>query len=286
MKNTTCAICNTNINSRILYPANFDILKINEKTFSARRIPDRIHYRINKCDKCGLVYSSPIMEEREINGLYKKSNVTYKKETKYLQETYGKYFQKITNKTGKIENLLEIGCGNGFFLEKALKMGVKNVFGVEPGRDSVDSAQSDIKKNIITDIFRKDQFKNNFFDTIVMLQTLDHLIDPNAILNECFNILKPGGVIMIIVHDTKGLSVKLFGEKSPIFDIEHIYLFNKDTLKKILEKNNFKIRETFSVANTYPLSYWLRMAPLPFKNSGLNFLLTIPAGNIGIIAEK
>jgi len=37
-----------------------------------------------------------------------------------------------------------------------------------------------------------------------------------------------------IVHDTKGLSVKIFGEKSPIFDIEHIFLFNKLILYLIL----------------------------------------------------
>ena len=59
MKEINCAICQ-NSNYKILYKPNFDIKKVDYNIFSARRLPDKIHYRIVKCKKCGLIYSNPI----------------------------------------------------------------------------------------------------------------------------------------------------------------------------------------------------------------------------------
>ncbi len=52
MVKTKCAICNID-NSKELFEANFKLSDFNKKTFSARRIPDRIHFRIVKCKNCG-----------------------------------------------------------------------------------------------------------------------------------------------------------------------------------------------------------------------------------------
>ena len=122
-------------------------------------------------------------------------------------------------------------------------------------------------------------------------------LDPNEFLQIVYGMLKKRGRILFILHDTNGLSVKVLGEKSPIFDIEHIYLFNRDNLANLFQKNGFKVVSTFSVKNTYPLFYWTRMFPLPpmikktlltmFKITNLEDTpIALNAGNIGIIAEK
>lgn len=102
---------------------------------------------------------------------------------------------------------------------------------------------------------------------------------------------------MVVVHDTEGLSVKLFGEKSAIFDIEHIYLFNKETLKNIFKVNNFKNIKVINLTNSYPLNYWTQMSGFPkiikkIAKSTLDILkiskkeVSISAGNIALIAKK
>lgn len=299
MITTHCAICK-NIEKLVsLYPATFDVKKINTKTFSARRTPDRMHYQFVKCEKCGLIFSNPILEPKKIFSLYKGSEFHYTVESIYLAKTYGMYLQKVLNTfpANKKLKLLDIGCGNGFFLGQAKKLGVSEVWGVEPGKETVKHASEEIRKNIKVDILRSGLFKKNTFDIITCFHTLDHIIDPNNFLKEVFALLKKGGKILFIVHNTNGLSVKLFGEKSPIFDIEHIYLFNPPSLKKIFKQNGFKKPTVFEVKNTYPLGYWSRMIPLPknIKKSALHLLqktkledvsLSIKAGNIGIIAEK
>ena len=73
--------------------------------------------------------------------------------------------------------------------------------------------------------------------------------------------------------------------------------FLRQTIGKIVEKNRFEVLEIFDVYNRYPLSYWMKLMPLPavFKNVLLKFLevtrlgslpITLGLGNMGLIARK
>jgi SAM-dependent methyltransferase len=292
-----CAICKEKEEQTPLYPATFSIDKINTKTFSARRSPDRMHYQFVRCKRCGLIFSNPIFSTEKIEHLYKKSTFDYPTESVYLKKTYGDLLEKILTKRNNTVKLLDIGCGNGFFLEEAKDRGVSDIYGVEPGKESVHKALPDVQKRITVDIFKKGLFKKNFFDVITCFHTLDHIIDPNTFLQTVHESLRKNGKIIFVVHNTEGLSVKLFGEKSPIFDIEHIYLFNKITLRKLFQQNGFKKISVVDLTNTYALSYWLRMIPLPLiiKSPMQKFLnktrldtipLSLRVGNIAIFAEK
>lgn len=296
MQNVICAICKNNKNTKVLYKENFNFSKINNKTFSARRIPDRTHYRFVKCLKCGLVFSDPIFPASKIEKFYKGSDFNYRKESEYLRKVYYRYFQHMNIINKKIQ-ILEIGCGNGFFLDELYKHGYKNVYGIEPGRKSVSKAPESIKKNIEVNIFNANLFRNKKFDLILCFHTLDHLINLNEFIENVNELLKKNGKIFFIVHNTNGLSVKLLGEKSPIFDIEHIYLFNEKSLKRFFEKNGFKNTKVFNIVNKYPLSYWVRLFPFSFfvKEFILRFIsltrignlsISLSAGNIGIFAGK
>lgn len=261
-------------------------------------MPDRIHYQILKCQRCGLVFSSPILPESSIAKFYRESLCdNYNEEIPYLIKTYLRLVEKFDKVIPKNPKVLEVGCGNGFFLNALMQRGIKDVYGVEPSSNMVSLAQSNLRRRIIIDIFRKNLYPKSNFDLILCFHTLDHLVNPNEFINESLSMLKKKGLALIVVHDTDGLSVKIFGEKSPIFDIEHVFLFNKKTLREIFARNGFEIIDVFDVKNTYSLSYWLRMSGLPIfiKRIGqviLNILrlskipLTLASGNIGILARK
>ncbi len=205
---------------------------------------------------------------------------------------------EIKDNLPKNPKVLEVGCGNGFFMKALIDLGLtKNVFGVEPSSKMVLQANQDLRKRIKVDIFKSNLFPKNSFDLICCFHTLDHMLDPNEFISGAHSLLKKNGYIVMVVHDTEGLSVKLFGERSAIFDIEHIYLFNKKNLSTIFQRNNFEIMKVFSLINSYPLNYWIKMSGFPpiikkFANFIANILkinrvsFSIPAGNIGIIAKK
>lgn len=296
MRKQECALCEQD-EYTVLYPANFSGKQLTAKTFSARRMPDRIHYQIVRCNLCGLVYSNPILDLEKISQLYKRSIYTYRAYEDDLIATYSYYLRKYVVNITRNLSFLEIGCGNGFFLQHAKDLGFGSVTGVEPGSDTVRGASGSIRKKIINDIFRPKQFKPATFDVICCFQVLDHIPDPNEFMRECFKLLKPHGLMLCINHNIGALSSRLLGEKSPIIDIEHTYLYDQKTFPKIFSKHNFTPVHLFGVANVYPLNYWMAMFPLPRLLKQLlvyglkilhlgNIRLWIKAGNIGIVAVK
>lgn len=295
LKKVACPICGNDKNFEILYQKNFKLSDLNVKIFSARRLPDKIHYRLVKCSKCGLVRSNPVTDIKQLSKLYEKSLMTYDLEINNLVLTYIDSVKPILNKLPKDAKILEIGCGNGFVLETIHNLGYKNVYGIEPSVDAVNKSNSKIRKNIKIDILKPDLFPKNSFDFIFFFQTFDHIPTPNQFLKECYKLLKPNGYILSFNHNIDSLSSKLLKEKSPIIDIEHTFLYSPKTIQKIFEKNKFIVQKIYSPCNTLSLKHLLWLFPLPKRikqtviNSNSNILnkkIKIQLGNLCLVAQK
>jgi len=235
-----------------------------------------------------------------MNKVYQKSECAYTDENENipLAKTYGKYLKNILERYHvNKEYYLDIGCSNGFMLEKAVELGFKNVVGVEPSKDAIDKAKKSIQDKIIYDIFHGGLFESEKFNLISVFQTFDHIPNPNDFLQDCLKILKKDGIIIAMNHNIGSISHRILKERSPIIDIGHAYLFDLDTIRKIFQKNQFDVLQVFSVKNTVSFGRLLHLAPINEKTktklqkifNKLNISsLTIPLylGNLGIIAKK
>jgi SAM-dependent methyltransferase len=294
---TRCAVCGTENNATELYPANFDFAAFNPAIFSARRLPDRIHLRMVRCNACRLVRADPMAEAAALSELYRQSTFDYSGEVENLKQTYGRYLAKLDSLGAKKCALLEIGCGNGFFLEQAIAQGYKNVRGVEPSIEAISRAAPAVRDRIVRDVMRPGLFAENEFDVICLFQVFDHLPDPAAVLAECRLTLKLGGFLLILNHNVEALSARILGERSPIIDIEHTYLYSPRTLSQFVKKHRFIPRASGAVWNSYTLQYLARLVPFPapLKRAKLAFLnatrlgkirLRVPLGNLWLAAQK
>ncbi len=297
MLTTSCAICGVSNNSAELYPANFDMSAFNPVVFSARRLPDRIHYRIVKCKECGLVRSDPIADPVMLGRLYRQSAVTYTEEATNIRHTYGRCLARLNEYGVHKKSLMEIGCGNGFFLEEALKQGYENVRGVEPSQSAVEEASPSIRSGIICDVMRPGIFASEQFDVICMFQVLDHIPDPAGLLDECKRMLKPGGFVLCLNHNVAALSARLMRSHSPIVDIEHTFLYSPTTATQLFKARGFNVRRVSSVRNRYSFHYLLRLAPMPAKiktrlldslktRAWMRRSVSIPIGNLCLVAQN
>lgn len=294
---TACAICGTMDNATELYAANFDPQSFNPTIFSARRLPDRIHYRMVTCNSCGLVRSDPVIDPEVLSTLYAQSSFDYGGEVGALQRTYGRYLRRLENHGLRKMSLLEIGCGNGFVLQEALRQGYREVRGVEPSVAAREQATPEIKSLIVCDIMRPGLFEAEQFDVVCLFQVFDHLPHPAELLDSCLTVLKPGGLLLLLNHNVEAVSARLLREKSPIVDLEHTYLYSPKTLEKLVTGRGFEVVETGAVFNLYPLYYLARLVPFPaalkgailglLKRSPLGRIpLSVPLGNLFLIARK
>ncbi len=285
-------------NSTEVYQPRLGEETIDEKSFSARRFYGKVnHFRIVRCKKCGLLRSDPIIDASMVGKLYEGSLLTYESHIPNLRETYGRYLRRVVKFLPSKDRLLEIGAGNGFFLEEALEQGFTEVWGVEPSKEAIGKTAQRVKKNMKLGLFSATMFPENHFDIICIFQTLEHFVDPATVLADCRKILKPGGVVLAINHNLESLPVKILGEHSPVVDIEHMYLYSAKTMEKQFETCGLKPVDTFAVWNRHSFGYLLTLVPLPkvlkdvfvwiarlLRLSELPLLL--PIGNVGVVGQK
>lgn len=292
---TQCAICGPGESSTEVFAANFTVDDFNPDVYSARRLPDRVHYRLARCDRCGLLRSDPIANADLVTRLYRASSVDYTGEVQNLRRTYGSHLRRLAPLLARREGLLEIGCGNGFFLEEALAQGYRDVRGIEPSEKACSMAAQAVASGIVNDVVRPGQFEGESFDVVCLFQVLDHLPSPGETLREVLKWLRPGGVILALNHDAGALSNRILGERSPIIDIEHTYLYDRRTGSEILRRQGYEIVSVAPVWNTYSLSYLGRLVPMPGKRAVANALdstvghrlkMTVPLGNMAIVGRR
>jgi len=250
-----------------------------------------------RCVTCGLVRSDPVVESGRLSQLYGESTFDYAAEVDDLRSTYGRYLEKLRRLGGEQHAILEVGCGNGFFLEEALEHGYEEVRGVEPSTAAVKSADPKVRPNIACDIMRPGLFPENEFDAVCLFQTFDHLPDPGAVLDASMKALRPGGLLLCLNHNVQAMSARLLGERSPIIDVEHTYLYSPETMARIFSLHGYGIVEQGRVSNTTSLRYLIHLLPLPRRTKGTlaslvrairldPVRLRLPLGNLYLVAQK
>lgn len=182
-------------------------------------------------------------------------------------------------------------------LEIAKEMGFSNIRGVEPSLDAINQASEKIKEKIIPGMFDLSKLNNEKFDLVSFFQTFDHILEPNQFLQDVRKILNDDGFVIAINHNIGSVSYKILKEKSPIIDIGHAYLYDLSTIRKIFEKNKFKVIKVFPVQNSVALSRLLELMPISdscksvvskIQNQLTIDKMQIPLylGNLGIYAQK
>lgn len=149
------------------------------------------HYR---CSNCGLVFVGNKIENEELGIAYSTLDQgAYYDEIKI--ET-GKKFESsirdLDELTGKDSAIIDIGTGNGGFMEKLLQNGFTRVAGHEiPGADLQQFEEAGC--TLYYD-FDYQSIPSNHFDVVTLLDVAEHVLDPRYLFETCSRILKPGGI--------------------------------------------------------------------------------------------
>ena len=153
------------------------------------------------CEKCRQPKSGVLLEQ-EVSRFTDEvlSEVRARDQIKSLKEYYG------SDLKGK--KILEIGSGYGTFLIGARLWEGMDAFGVEPAMFQCDNLElpkkvlraGGVEENIYYGATGEQlPFRQSFFDIIYSNNALEHVRDPQKVLNEAFRVLKPDGKMVIIV---------------------------------------------------------------------------------------
>jgi 2-polyprenyl-3-methyl-5-hydroxy-6-metoxy-1,4-benzoquinol methylase len=245
-------------------------------------------FQIQRCDNCSFLFTNPRPEIKEIGSYYQSdryiSHSGNKKGLMYILYDIVRNYSikkklnliKRFNSTGK---LMDLGCGLGDFLYGAHHDGVFDCVGVDISEDAI----KNVKNKFGLDVLKENQldsFPQNSFDVITQWHVLEHVQLLNERIIQLKRLLKQGGTLFIAVPNSNSWDAKLYKRFWDAYDVpRHLYHFNQESFKLLMEKHDLKVIETHPLLFDAP---YVSMRSERHKNHLFPFL---GGGIIGAISN-
>lgn len=218
-----------------------------------------------RCATCSLVYLRNRPEESELRIIYPPDYIPY-----HFNEHLGPWIARLRGavqrrKIAPIRAhapagsvIVDVGCGSGELLRILRDQGDPSwrLLGVDFAPEAIANLER-LGIEARAGRFESLEWKGPRPNVLILNQVIEHLDDPAAVVRRAFELLLPGGVLVIETPSTDGWDARLFrrrywgGWHTP----RHWVLYDERTLGALLRGAGFEIAET-----RYLLSpnFWLQ----------------------------
>lgn len=148
------------------------------------------------------------------------------------------------------KRVLDIGCGKGIFSQLLKENTGAETWGVEMDKESAQLAANRMDKVLVGDIMTLlEEIPDNYFDCLVFNDVLEHLSDPNMLLEKMKNKLSDDGVIISSLPNVRyffNLYELLFKRDwrytdAGILDRTHLRFFTKKSIIRMFEELGYEV---------------------------------------------
>lgn len=199
-----------------------------------------------KCRVCGLVYQNPQPRPEDLHRRYGERYFRYELQNdrnffSLMQlglRDIGFYDIPIDHFGNR--RFLDVGCATGMLVEEMQKRGW-DARGVEICRES---ARYGIEKRgvrIFVGTLEEAGFADGEFSVVHFSHLIEHVTDPFGLLREVRRILSPNGMAVVTTPNVGGFQARLFGSRWRSAISDHLTLFSKKTLRRMLEKAGYRV---------------------------------------------
>lgn len=211
-------------------------------------------FQLCRCAGCGLEFVSPRLSFDELaDKVYADNYFPVRDASAKRSEEATAYFggqvrrfEKLLGRTGTV---LDIGCGNGAFLDFARENGWE-IAGADIGLSpDAHTLGCPLWEGRLQDI----DFEGCLFDVIRLNHVLEHTQEPVKELEICRRLLTPGGILYISVPNIAGLSPRLKSLQSRLHlkshrwrhyaAMHHLFFFTPVTLRAAIERAGLRVLE-------------------------------------------
>ena len=252
-----CPSCGHN-DFEVLFESNMNQSDFQEDIDTVYMLPGGKYGRHVKCRNCRLIYVNPIEKASKINHDYFKRESDDASIIRRSRLHAAESQVRLVKKYNGGRSLLDVGCGEGFFLFKASETGYITK-GIELSQDATVYARREFGLDVEAKPIEESQFPQNCFDVATLWQVLEHVPYPLTILKEVHRILKPGGLLVASTPDIEGIPARIL--RNEWWNIRRIHLnqFTTKTLRNIIENAGF-----------------IRASPVSYRESMSLAMLVIP----------
>jgi len=158
---------------------------------------------------------------------------------------FDQYFKIVKPHLQENSKVLDVGCALGFLAKRFTKEN-HQVWGIDVSEYAIETSQKEIPEGsfLVHNAEEKLPFPDNFFDTIMAVDVLEHLEYPDTALENINRTLKPEGIIFIGSPNNNALRKMLFSIPDKLE--HHVSLRSASQLEKMLLDSNFELIDSWT----------------------------------------
>ncbi len=161
--------------------------------------------------------------------------------------------------SAKSKTILDVGCAEGQMASELKKRNKSEVWGIEIVPNVAQKAKEKLDKVLIGSVEEQIlKLPDNYFDPIVFADVLEHLVQPEKVLQEIKSKLKDEGEIIVSLPNIRNWEIIIalldgsfdYSDYG-ILDRTHLRFFTLGTAKKMIENAGYFIKEMQPVQYGY-----------------------------------
>ncbi len=200
------------------------------------------------CLSCGHIRADLDLEREDFCRLYGESYFfgeeypDYPADKAVIQKNFRLRLRELERflEPGKTQDLLEIGCAYGFFLETA-KERFRSVTGIDICESAVRHARETLALDAVAGDFLERDFGRSF-GVVCLWDVIEHLPRPDLFLEKISRITLPGGLIALTTGDIGSPLARRRKERWRLYHPPtHIHYFTRDNLRRFLERYGYSV---------------------------------------------
>jgi hypothetical protein len=256
---------------------------------------EKLFFSYARCMVCDLLYAPIFFSSVQLEALYTQMPPNMDVvPLPALVRTQKGYFNELTHHTLPKGAYIEVGPDIGLFTANCAKEGFFEKYWLFEPNGSVSaqlsSAMQGQQFTIVDDMFGFDVVPNKTVGLVVMIQVLDHLLDPVKTLAELREKLLPGARLLFVTHNEQSILRKIVGWRWPAFCLQHPQIYNQRSITALLNKAGYHVESIKKTRNYFQCSFLLKHL---FWSFGLqiksvpkifDFSLGLKLGNIITVA--
>ena len=263
--------------------------------FEYRTCPDT--FLMVRCQRCGLLYLDPRPTEEELGRIYPDDYHAFQFDPSSFGLVY-RVRQRIDldrlrmwcGSLPKNARILDVGCGDGFHLHLLHRFSRPGwiMEGVDTDPRAINAAKRHglaVLQGKIEDL----DLPVESYDLILLIMTIEHVGDPLGLLRRVWQLLRPGGRVVIVTDNTDSPDFSIFqgrhwgGYHFP----RHWNLFSQATLRLLAKRTDFHVEHLGTSFSPVNLVYSMRNLLVDwgfprwwYDRFSLKSALTLAAGTI------
>lgn len=201
------------------------------------------------CRSCGMVFQNPRPVFEDLRRRYAGEYFSYELQNEaaflaLIQKGLDDIdFEGVTAGLRGPRRLLDVGCATGLFLACMRDRGWQ-VAGADVCSESAKHGREKRGLDIRAGTLQEASFPAGFFSVVHFSHLIEHLPEPRPFVAEVRRILSPGGFAVVTTPNIDGFQARLFGSGWRSVIPDHIALFSRRTLSRLLADEGFTVHRS------------------------------------------